>query len=162
MCRFAVWLGNNDVHNTFLTSTLDNLENDVREYAALLDVLYQTGARNFLILNVPPFDRSPMLAGRDPALIPLMEDTVAAYNKNLTKAIDYFGESHANTTVFQFDAHSLFSEILDWPCSHEATCAVQDTFTFCRAYQHEKENPYRFNRRCQYSLDKYFWLNSLQ
>lgn len=134
----------------------------MHEYAALLDVLYQTGARNFLMLNVPPFDRSPMLSGRDPALIPVLADTVTTYNKNLTKAIDTFGVTHANATVFQFDVNGLFHNILDEPCSHTETCALKDTFTYCRAYQHEKENPYRFNRRCQYSLDKYFWLNTLQ
>jgi len=134
----------------------------VHEYAALLDVLYQTGARNFLVLNVPPFERSPMLSDRDPAIIPLLADTITAYNKNLTDAVNIFSDSHANATMFHFDVNSLFHDILDEPCSYEETCSLKDTFTYCPAYQHEKEDAYRFDRRCQYSIDKYFWLNSLQ
>jgi len=49
----VTWIGINDV------SYLRNPPDQLRSLFQLEDQLYEAGARNFIFLTVPPFDRSP-------------------------------------------------------------------------------------------------------
>lgn len=158
---FATFLGSNDVSRAYLKSWTSALNDDIDEYVALLDVLYQGGGRNFLVLKVLPFERSPMLDRTDAEAIREMGDLIRAYNNNLTRAVSQFSSTYSDATVFLFDTHALFNQLLDDPCSYEETCPLQVTTTYCKAYMGEKDDQYKFDPECQYSADKYFWLNTL-
>lgn len=60
---FVTFFGNNDVRDTYHTSGLDGktiLEADVNHYLEILDRLYDSGARNLLVINTMPLERTPL------------------------------------------------------------------------------------------------------
>ena len=131
------------------------------EYGALLDTLYQRGARNFLVLNIHPFERSPMLEGSDAKAKRELGELVAGWNSNTTEMVLQFRNTHPDATVFLFDLYDLWNQILDDPCSHEPTCGIEVTDTFCEGYMYEQEDTYLFDPACKYPVSSYFWLNSM-
>jgi len=67
---FATWIGINDIKYAFNQTqvhselTVNNSANaqpgpSMTSLFNLMDTLYTQGARNFLFVNVPPFDRAP-------------------------------------------------------------------------------------------------------
>lgn len=158
---FAAYFGSNDVSRAYLKSWNAALEADINEYGALLDVLYQRGARNFLVLNILPFERSPMLEGSDAKAKKELGEMVTGWNGNITRMVSQFRDTHSEATVFLFDTYDLFHQILDDPCSYEPTCSLQVTSTYCEAYMYEQEDQYLFDSGCRYPVNQYFWLNSM-
>ena len=49
-------------------------------YRAALDTLYAAGGRHFVLLNVPPVDRSPLMLGQDEAARALERADLAQWN----------------------------------------------------------------------------------
>ena len=90
-----------------------------------------------------------------------MGGLITAYNNKLEQALSQFEKDKSEASVFLFDAHKLFDQILDDPCSHEETCPIEDTTSFCPAYADERGDQYRDDPQCPYSVDKYFWINSI-
>lgn len=158
---FVPFLGTNDVGRAFLNSWNSVLEIDVHQYASLLEVLYQSGARNFLVLKVLPLERAPFIERLNAESIRQLGELVEIFNNNLDRVVSEFRKTYLDATVFLFDTHTLFSQLMDDPCSYEETCPLQITTTYCRAYMHEENDPYRFDPECQYPIDEYFWLNTL-
>lgn len=101
------------------------------EYESLIERLYQSGARNFLFLTVPPVDRSPLTVAAGSGAQALEAKAIAAWNANLTSATNKLRRRHPDTTVFLFDFHGLFGKVLDEPCSYPQTCAYKNTTTYC-------------------------------
>ena len=158
---FVSWLGSNDVGRAYLNDWGGALESDVGEYAALLHRLYENGARNFLVMNVPPFENSPMVEKFNDNAKHELGQLIDTYNRNLTTAVTQLRESYSDATVFLFDTNTLFNQLMQDQCSMVETCPLKDTRTYCRKYLNEKIDPYRFDAECEYPLDKYFWLNTL-
>ena len=162
---FVTFLGNNDVCDTYLASNtsapdISALEMAVEQYAALLDILYQNGGRNFLVPNVLPFERSPMV-GKNSEKIRKMGYLTRACNSNLARVVSNFRDTYSDAKVFMFDTHDLFTQLLNNPCSHEETCPLQVTTTYCESYKTVRDDQYKFDAACEYSVDKYFWLSAV-
>jgi phospholipase/lecithinase/hemolysin len=58
---FAFFIGINDVGNSWYLNNATLYDTIFSEYARLLDQVYDTGARNFLFLSVPPVNLSPLI-----------------------------------------------------------------------------------------------------
>ncbi|KAL0565021.1 hypothetical protein V5O48_017010 [Marasmius crinis-equi] len=71
----------------------------------LQDDLYQTGARNFLFLNLPPFDRSP--GGNYSEEV---KDEILKWNTLLPTQISNFTDTYPDVTAFLFDTQALWDE----------------------------------------------------
>ncbi|KAJ7723284.1 hypothetical protein DFH07DRAFT_971632 [Mycena maculata] len=100
---FITWVGINDC--AWGAEHGDNLEKlfDAQE------TLCNHGARNFLFVNVPPIDRSPV-RGHAPSYI--------AWNVELKKAAPLFAERHPDATVMVYSAWDTFNVLLDDPEAH--------------------------------------------
>ncbi|KZP07071.1 carbohydrate esterase family 16 protein [Athelia psychrophila] len=60
---FSIWIGINDIGNSYGNSGSRSAFSDLllNQEFALVEKLYAAGARNFLWVNVPPIDRSPLV-----------------------------------------------------------------------------------------------------
>lgn len=59
---FSVWIGINDIGNSFWLSNWDAFSDTLFDaYFALVQKLYDAGGRQFLFVNVPYVNRSPLV-----------------------------------------------------------------------------------------------------
>lgn len=102
---FVTWVGINDcafTNNESAPELVDTL-------FELQDSLYAAGARNFLLIDLPPLERSPAgarLRGVAPHQV---------WNASLVKATARFAKSHESATVLMFSAWDTFRSVLDRP-----------------------------------------------
>lgn len=158
---FATFIGNNDVRDSFLTDTMGGLGKSVEQYMELLHTIYQSGARNFLVLNILPFNRAPLANREDPTVVQTLGQLIQQYNDDLERGIAKFRENHLDAAVFYFDANRLFNRLLDDPCSHDETCPLEVLDRYCETYRVEKNDSYLFAPECEVAADKYFWLGTV-
>ncbi|KAK0259867.1 hypothetical protein LTS09_005711 [Friedmanniomyces endolithicus] len=160
---FAAFLGINDVGNAYgRSNSSDIFAKEFQEYAGLVDKLYQTGARNFLFLNTPPVDRSPLTIAQGAAAQAKEKTAIAAWNANLTAMATNLTKTYNDATTFVFDTNAVFTQVLDNPASHPETAQYSNT-TGIALPVNENGTPtwYTFYENCTYPVDDYFWLNSL-
>ncbi|KAH8806883.1 hypothetical protein DL96DRAFT_1763946 [Flagelloscypha sp. PMI_526] len=100
---FASWIGINDINRSVVSERLP-LE------FILQDELYTSGARNFLFLNVPPFDRSP--GGNYSTEV---KDQITLWNDLLPTLVQNFTDTHTDSTAFIFDTQALWEEFYEDP-----------------------------------------------
>lgn len=133
---FITFFGINDVGITYRTPNASLTSRIIDSYTAGLEELYLSGARNFLVVNVPAVHRAPATTGLNHSA-----DFVEAERKGITdfnRRVRGMGEgvvkTHNDATVFVFDAFTVFSEILDDPGSYEGSGGIVDTVGFCGGY----------------------------
>ncbi|TFK76392.1 hypothetical protein BDN72DRAFT_830957 [Pluteus cervinus] len=101
---FVTWVGINDC--AFAQKHAKNMET----LFGLQEDLYQSGARNFLFVDVPPVNRSPAApAGLE------RSPSIENWNEELAKAIKAFVEVHQDISAFFFSSSELFTKVLDNP-----------------------------------------------
>ena len=159
---FAIFIGINDIGNAYgeANSSLV-LDLDIQEYAGLVDQLYQSGARNFLFLNVPPVNRSPLTVGQGAAAQSTEAAVIAAWNANVTALAGNLSSTYSDAFTSVFDTNAVFTQVLDDPCSHPETCPYKNTTDYCEYYENGTPSWYTFYQNCSLPVDEYFWLNSL-
>ncbi|KAI0178741.1 carbohydrate esterase family 16 protein [Hypoxylon sp. FL1284] len=162
---FAVWIGINDVGNSYgpQPTTLDELYTQVFDvYSGLLGELQVSGARNFLFINVPPVDRSP-LTKREPEHSQQVEKkAIANWNKRVADVASALKANHTDAVnVWLYDSNKSFTQALDDPSTFEATAGLKNTTIFCDAYQNGTPKPNTFTPSCGVPVNEYFWLNDL-
>lgn len=155
---FIIWIGLNDVHNA-------NAESSMRfgmvfeRYAEHLEKLYNNGARNFMFINIPPIERSPLAVKEN--MIEQWGGWVSAWNANLTTLASDLTLTHPDTTAFVFDINSLFNAVIEDPCSHPETCEFKDTTTFCSMYAFGTAEWNTKLPECEYRVDQMLWMNDI-
>lgn len=135
---FGFFIGINDVGNSYsqgaaATEILNSLIFDV--YGGLVQMLYNAGARNFLFLNVPPVDRSPLTMAQGAASMAEEAVDIAAFNAGVASMAAALKSSHMDANVFTYDTHALFSEVLNNPASFPQTSIYKNTTNYCVAYE---------------------------
>lgn len=165
---FAFFIGINDVGNSYAHGNLNGKVMDA--YAALVDHVYDTGARNFVFLNVPPVDRAPMnalnalAAGKSAEAVAKKEaGLILDWNKKLVDMVSNFSKTYPGATVFSFDTHTFYGKILDDPKSFEATKGIRNTTEFCAAYREHRDELKleTYIPECGVGVHKYFWVDQL-
>ncbi|KAI9258213.1 GDSL lipase/esterase [Phascolomyces articulosus] len=149
----AVWFGINDVGRSLETSNADitNLLNQVLDqYFTQLDHLYEGGLREFMIINVPPFDRTPKFSSNATLLKPRID----SFNTLLQQRTNDFHTKHSDVVVFQIDAHERFTYYLD----NAGQFGIEDTTHYCD--EDGKVQPPSEGASCL-SLEKYFYQDEL-
>ncbi|EJD36759.1 hypothetical protein AURDEDRAFT_174205 [Auricularia subglabra TFB-10046 SS5] len=115
---FSMFFGINDIG---LGSYHQNINQSVLHvklmdsYMAGMRRLFALGARNFLILNVPPTDRSPMITKRGAKDAAKYKAAVADYNKKLRNRVAIFQKNHPKAVTRVVDIHTAIGELLDHP-----------------------------------------------
>ena len=159
---FASFLGINDVGNAYANPNASwVLADDIAEYASLMDEVYQSGARNFLFLNVPPVNRSPLTVAQGASAETLEASYIAEYNVNITRMAANLSTAYSDAKTFVFDTNTIFSQVLDFPCAYVETCPYLNTTDYCFYYENGTTSWYSHDKKCGPSVDEYFWLNSL-
>lgn len=130
---FSVWFGVNDI-TAYNNETRKNFGLEYDEFAHFMEDLYELGARNYLLFNAPPLDRSPLAPFSDPdGEWPGMIDQ---WNLNFTNMTSRFLDDHGDVTAFIFDIHSLFDHVMDDPCLFPETCGFAATTSCCDKCKH--------------------------
>lgn len=128
---FGTFIGINDVGNSYSSANSTLYDMIFAEYAGLQEQLYQSGARNFLFLNVPPVNRSPGTLIYGNATVELEGEVIAAWNANVTKLANNLTATYSDATAFVFDTNAIFTQVLDDVCSHPQTCQYKNTTGYC-------------------------------
>lgn len=135
-CKF---IGINDIGNSYANANRSQIYPQIfSEYKGLLEQIYDSGARNFAFINVPPVNRSPLTKAAGPSTQQVEKGEIAAWNKNVTILARSLKSEHEDASVFVYDANSLWTEVLDNPCSFQETCAYKNTTTYCPACQYSR------------------------
>lgn len=131
---FGIFVGINDIRKTYTGDWASINAEILKAYSGLVEELYQSGARNFFFLNVPPVDRSPSvleLGGDDQKL---EAKDIASFNEGVLDLATNLSTSHEDTTVFYYDTNTLFSEVLDDPSTYPETALYKNTTEYCDQY----------------------------
>ena len=128
---FAIFFGITDLIVSFHELERTPVEKVLESYHSYLDQLYEMGARNFVLFSVPPMDQ-PYAKGK-PGIDELAED-IATFNRLLHKTRDQFIKKHKGVNAWLFDAHALFSDIIDRPKTFYQTSGFAYTKGPCPAY----------------------------
>ncbi|KAL4815489.1 hypothetical protein BDW67DRAFT_176301 [Aspergillus spinulosporus] len=95
---FTVWIGINDIYSlSQRTAPFKDIPSILQSYFNLVDRLHDCGARDFLIFNVPPCDRSPKILALDPSYIRRYGAVTEEFNRQLFNAVEQW--QSANTDV---------------------------------------------------------------
>ncbi|KAI0629647.1 hypothetical protein C8Q77DRAFT_1236175 [Trametes polyzona] len=123
---FSVWIGINDLGNSYYQSgdrdafndvLLDSYFGQVQELAGLT-VCSNVGARNFLFINVPPTDRSPLMLGQAASAQALLKQVIASYNTKLAQRAAALEAANPGVSTWIWDSNAAFSEVLDNPTKY--------------------------------------------
>jgi len=160
---FAVFDGINDVGNSWSRAETGVLNNAIYSvYHGLVDALYYAGARNFLFLNVPPVDRSPLAKANTAAQQATEKADIAAWNAALISLAKALKQDRSDVNIFTVDTNKYFTEVLDNPKSYPATSLYKNTTAYCTAYANgTPTDDYLNATACEIPVNEYFWLNSL-
>lgn len=154
---FAMWFGSNDVLTMVdgRRNTTATLEPVVAAYARTVDRAYSAGARNFLFLNVAPYDRSPQSETEQD--VAKFKHHAAVYNSALDRMAANLSDTYSDASTFVFDVHALWGSILDNPCAHALTCGLRNLTAPCLAYNGPMLPSDTFLPECGVPIGQYFW-----
>ncbi|CUS12505.1 unnamed protein product [Tuber aestivum] len=155
---FLVWIGVNDVGNSYENGDYANFHGILMdEYFRILEELYCAGARNFLLLNVPPIERSPLTIGRGDQAVSSEREALESYNRALEDGLCGFKRSHTDVHGDVFDTAEVFTRILDGPERY----GIKNTTAFCGRYRGGTPEWDTYYPECGIKVSEYFWLDSL-
>jgi phospholipase/lecithinase/hemolysin len=135
---FAVWIGINDVGNSYyegVNATIPLNQKIFAVYRGLVDELYASGARNFVFLNVPPVDRSPLMLGQASTSQEMERLDLAAFNGLIEEMAGAMKDQYKEVNVWVYDTHTVFGEVLDNPAAYKQTAGYKNVTAYCEAYQ---------------------------
>ncbi|KAF5363206.1 hypothetical protein D9758_008373 [Tetrapyrgos nigripes] len=115
---FSIWIGINDIGNSWYQSGDRGAFSDTLLNAefALVQKLYNAGARNFLFINVPPTDRSPLMtSGNDATSLATLKSVITGFNTRLATKASQFQANNTGVKTFLWDSNAAFTQILNNP-----------------------------------------------
>ena len=123
----SLWAGGNDfLYGTANSDTIvANMESHIRQ-------LESAGAREFIIPNLPPLEKTPEILGRSQSQQNTIAAEVVSYNSKLSNLINNL-IAELSITVHYIDAWSLFNDIVDNSLALGIT-NTQDSACSCLLY----------------------------
>ena len=85
---------------------------------------------------------------------------VSDWNKRLHALATSFSLAHPDATVFHFDAHALFNQVIDDPNAYPQTQVYKHTADNCEEY-HSASQKDDWNEICGIELERYLWHDAL-
>ncbi|KAH8730902.1 hypothetical protein GQ44DRAFT_605800 [Phaeosphaeriaceae sp. PMI808] len=161
---FAFFIGINDIGNSWWLSNATQIYDAIfSTYSGLLDQVYATGARNFLLLSVPPVNLSPLILNQaDNGYAKEYEGRIIAnWNSRLANMTAQFKAKHAGITTFVHDTNALYTKVIQDPKTYEQTASLKNVTGFCKAYANGTPTWYTKDPSCDYPVNEYLWLNDL-
>lgn len=177
---FAMWFGMTDViisyHDLKRTPSDLIMESYILsiaqvchflEYSSLqlltTSKLYKSGARNFLLLNVPPLNRAYKQTNIGVAEL---KSDIADMNKRIIQMRNDIIEQYKDANVFLFDTHTLFEDVTRAPKTFDETAIITFTGPPCPSYDlgigaEEGAALDRFDGKCGIPVSQYLWHDSM-
>jgi len=116
---FSVWIGINDIGNSYYNGGGSAFNAKlIAAYFALVQKLYTSGARNFLFINVPPIDRSPLMLSQAASAQALEKTTIADFNSQLSSAITNLKANNSGVQTWLWDSNAAFTTVLNNPTAY--------------------------------------------
>lgn len=134
---FAVWIGINDIGNSYYNGAdaTDALNAQIFDVlSGLIDQIYDAGGRNYVLINVPPLDRTPLIIPQGDSAVTLSKADVASWNQKVVDLAQAL-KAKSDTSVWVYDSNTSFNEVIDDPTSHAESAGLTNTTDFCAAYQ---------------------------
>ncbi|KAI0167653.1 hypothetical protein BJ166DRAFT_520377 [Pestalotiopsis sp. NC0098] len=126
----GVWIGVNDIGNSFwLSNVTDVLDAVTTRYFELLQVTYDAGVRNFVLLTAPPTDQTPVMLENDASSEASLVSAISTYNDFVSSKLDTFKSSNSDVSAWLVNTSVPFYEAIDNPTAYgalNATCYNAD------------------------------------
>ncbi|KAK4048661.1 hypothetical protein OIV83_004631 [Microbotryomycetes sp. JL201] len=152
---FAVMYGINDIVSSIRTNVDYNTIVDelIIRYRDQVLRLYNFGARNFLLMPIAPFERTP--EALNPDLHDKFKARVTLWNEKYSNMVATLPEKVPEANVVDWDFHAAFSMVLD----HFEEFGFRDNRGFCGAYDRLKGSDHEdaTDKHCPYALAEYVW-----
>lgn len=107
----VVWSGAND----FLLGEQTDPAASVDNVAAQLENLYDAGARQMLVPNLPPLGRVPLAVGQGPAVSQSLNKSSHDYNVLLEQALQGMEDEHPDLRIYRMDVEGAVQDMLANP-----------------------------------------------
>ncbi|EPS38155.1 hypothetical protein H072_8049 [Dactylellina haptotyla CBS 200.50] len=115
---FSVFIGINDIANSWWRSDwLTFIDTLLTAEFALVEKMYNAGGRKFLISNVPPIERTPLMLADTQASRDGLKAALALWSTKLQTYISNFQSSHSGTTFWFYDSNTDYNYVLNNPAS---------------------------------------------
>jgi len=108
---FAIWIGSVDIIRIKKEQNIEELsEKIISNMFNIIEKLYNTGARNYLILNILYLNKSPY---NKSGKINYMEYNINYYNDILRKKVKNYFINKKDVNIFFYDINYLIDEIIN-------------------------------------------------
>lgn len=132
---FAFFIGINDVGNSWWLANATAIQDQIfAVYDGLLEQVYETGARNFLFLSVPPVNLAPLTLQSGNWSIENEGKMLETWNAKLKNMTDKFSARHDSANMFIHDTHGAYAAALEDPTVFPQTSGIKNTTGYCEAY----------------------------
>ena len=122
---FAIWMGVNDVGNGWYQSNWASvLDAVMNQYINQTQTLYNSGARKFLFLTVPPIQDTPNVAAQGASIQSQWAAAIEQYNEALTAKVASFKAANAGVTTYILDTTTPFMTAINNPKAYGASDAL--------------------------------------
>lgn len=137
----------------------------VAAYIAGIQRMYEYGARNILVSNVPAIDQSPMmrLASMNNSMI-RAGNICVDFNARLAFALHQLARALPDANVWLFDAQRMTIRVRANPQLHKETAGYVYVEGFCYLYADEwnlRDSIDTDQEACKTPLDTYYWRDSI-
>ncbi|KAJ2904348.1 hypothetical protein MKZ38_008264 [Zalerion maritima] len=126
----GVWMGVNDIGNSYWLDDEDALiEEVVAKYFEELQIVYDAGARQFVLLGVPPIYETPLMLEQDDWSRTTEAAVIETFNGLIDTYLASFQEDNAGVVATVVDTANPFYEAIDNPAEYgapDATCYNED------------------------------------
>ncbi|KDE03176.1 hypothetical protein MVLG_06329 [Microbotryum lychnidis-dioicae p1A1 Lamole] len=155
---FTIWIGINDVGFGFIQNILyaDAQPRFNKTWVDVINTLYSYGARNFLVLGVPPTQRTPLVQSYNATNITIFGANVDKYNAMLASFIPRIPLNYPGTKAMLFDTQPFFNSLLDDPFRY----GFVDATNVCPAYEYVSGDPFVDSPLCPWPFTEMVWASS--
>ncbi|KAH7344746.1 hypothetical protein B0J17DRAFT_636698 [Rhizoctonia solani] len=108
---FVFWIGINDLADL---SEEHSIKQRLAELFSCVQTTYDTGARAFLFIDLPPINRAPLIV-EDETSSRRVALKFKLWNESLDEMIKRFSNEHPDASCFQYSSFKLLTSILDGP-----------------------------------------------
>lgn len=120
----VVWLGINDVGNSFWDGVVTPYDAILDVYFDRLQILYDAGIRYFTLFTIPPFDQAPVFIGQTAQNMDYVRGNISTYNEDLATRLATFKSANTGVTGTIFNTTDSFYPALNSPATYNATDAT--------------------------------------
>lgn len=133
---FAFFIGINDVGNSWWLNNSTLYDAIFARYEGLVEKVYATGARNFLLLGVPPVQLAPLTLAKDDGGYAVENEgrVIAEWNTRVAGLAKAVKKKHRDANLFVHDTYKVFNDVIKNPKSWPQTSGLKNVTGFCAAY----------------------------